>query len=259
MLSLHEIIKYYPPSLQPFKRFIVREYLQYKILEIVFASHYGRKLVFLGGTCLRIVHGTERFSEDLDFDNLGLSVDEFTALGKRIRAGLLKEGYKVEIKNVVKGAFHCYIKFPSLLYKHGLSNYQQEKIHIQLDTEPQNFHFVPEEFFLNKFDVFCPIYTTPLALLLSQKLYAILNRKRNKGRDFFDVIHILGLGIKPDYSYLTQKLGIKTANDLKNTIAAHCSTLNMEAMAKDVEPFLFKPVDSKRVRFFLPYLSQATL
>ncbi|MGI4871815.1 MAG: nucleotidyl transferase AbiEii/AbiGii toxin family protein [Janthinobacterium lividum] len=32
----------------------------------------GRPLLFPGGTCLRIVHGNQRFSEDLDFDNSGL-------------------------------------------------------------------------------------------------------------------------------------------------------------------------------------------
>lgn len=72
MLNLEEILQAYPESLRTFKRFLLREYLQYKILEIVFgASKYANQLCFLGGTCLRIVHNTSRFSEDLDFDNFG--------------------------------------------------------------------------------------------------------------------------------------------------------------------------------------------
>ena len=70
MLNIREIEKYYPAHLHSFKRFMLREYLQYKILEIIFDGPYADRLIFLGGTCLRIVHGNQRFSEDLDFDNL---------------------------------------------------------------------------------------------------------------------------------------------------------------------------------------------
>ena len=76
----------------------------------------------------------------------------------------------------MKGAYHCHIKFPALLFQQGLSGYQQEKILIQLDTEPQHFNFVPESYLLNRFDVFTQLQTTPLDLLLAQKFYAILNR-----------------------------------------------------------------------------------
>lgn len=54
MLDIHQIEQYYPENLRGFRRFILREYLQYKILEIVFNGPHANKLVFLGGTCLRI-------------------------------------------------------------------------------------------------------------------------------------------------------------------------------------------------------------
>ena len=69
MLSLQEIEKYYPEKLKKFKRNILREYLQYKILQIIFNSEYANKLSFLGGTALKIIYDNSRFSEDLDFDN----------------------------------------------------------------------------------------------------------------------------------------------------------------------------------------------
>lgn len=62
MLNIHEIEKYYPSNLRSFKRFMLREYLQYKILEIVFDGPFADRLIFLGGTCLRIVHGNQRGS-----------------------------------------------------------------------------------------------------------------------------------------------------------------------------------------------------
>ena len=80
MLSINQIEKYYPESLRGFKRNILREYLQYKILDIIFNSRLAPKLSFLGGTALRIVHGNNRFSEDLDFDNFQLTETDFVQL-----------------------------------------------------------------------------------------------------------------------------------------------------------------------------------
>ena len=73
MLTLSQITEQYAEALRPFKRNILREYLQYKILEIMFASEYATKLSFLGGTALRIVYGNTRFSADVDFDNFRLT------------------------------------------------------------------------------------------------------------------------------------------------------------------------------------------
>lgn len=224
MLSITEIENHYPNELKPFKRFLLREYLQYKILEILFNSPFADKLCFLGGTCLRIVHNQQRFSEDLDFDNFNLSDDEFTAISVFIASELRKEGYEIEFKNVFKGAFHCYIKFPKLLFNEGLSGYENEKILIQLDTESQQFDFTPEKHILNKFDVFTAINTTPKEILLAQKFYTVINRKRNKGRDFFDIVFLLGKGILPNYDYLNFKLNILNGKQLKERILATCES-----------------------------------
>lgn len=257
MLSLTEIEKYYPDHLKGFKRFIIREYLQYKILQMVFDnSKYAKKLSFLGGTCLRLVHENTRFSEDLDFDNFNLSEQDFESISSVISKNLEKEGYEVEIKNTFKGAFHCYIRFPELLFQEGLSGHKEEKILIQLDTEPQHFDFEPERHILNKFDVFTEILTTPQDILLAQKFYAILNRKRARGRDFFDVVFLLGKGTKPNYDYLKLKKSIDSPKALKEAILLHCQTLDMKEMAKDVAPFLFRTGDEKKVRLFVEYLMQ---
>ena len=62
MLTLSEIENNYPENLRGYKRFILREYLQHKLLQIIFDSEYANQFCFLGGTCLRIVHGNTRFS-----------------------------------------------------------------------------------------------------------------------------------------------------------------------------------------------------
>ena len=259
MYSLHEIEKQYPPQLQGFKRFMLREYLQHKILQIIYDSEYAASLVFLGGTCLRIVHGNTRFSEDLDFDNWLMKEPDFEKLSEHISKQLSKEGYTVEIKTVMRGAFHCHIRFPELLFKEGLSGHREEKILIQLDTEPQHFEYTPQSYILNRFDVFTAIQVTPPELLLAQKFYAILNRERNKGRDFFDVVFLLSLVNAPNYDYLQLKKNISNSDELKQALFERCNSINMNEMANDVQPFLFNAADVKKVLYFTDYIRQVKL
>ncbi|MCX6180816.1 MAG: nucleotidyl transferase AbiEii/AbiGii toxin family protein [Bacteroidetes bacterium] len=258
MLNLTEIEKQYPENLRYFKRFIIREYLQHKILKIIFESAFSHKLCFLGGTCLRIVHGNQRFSEDLDFDNFKLSEKNFEAISKVIKAELEKEGYLVDFKNVYKGAFHCHIKFPGLLFQEGLSGHKDERILIQLDTEAQEFKFTPQSYLLNKFDVFTQISITPLDLLLAQKFYAICNRKQAKGRDFFDAVFLMNK-TQPNYDYLKLKLKVSSSGQLKNVLLKKCAQLNMNEMANDVKPFLFNPNDINKIILFPKLIEQELL
>ncbi|TVQ10408.1 MAG: nucleotidyl transferase AbiEii/AbiGii toxin family protein [Balneolaceae bacterium] len=256
MLPLSEIRPYFPEELHSFPRLMLREYMQYKILEILYESPFATGLCFLGGTCLRIVHGNRRFSEDLDFDNISLKADAFINVAAEIQKGLEREGYEVELQTVMKGAWHCYIKFPGLLFNEGLSGHKEEKILIQLDTEPQYFDYQPEPFLLNRFDVFTTILTTPLSLLMAQKLYAVINRDRNKGRDFYDLVFLMGRDIKPDYPYLKGRLAISDPELLKQAVLDKCNQLDMKAMAKDVEPFLFDASDVRKVIRFVEVVRQ---
>jgi predicted nucleotidyltransferase component of viral defense system len=258
MISLHNIEQFYSENLRGFKRNILREYLQFKILEIIFNSRLAPKLSFIGGTALRIVHENTRFSEDVDFDNFNLDESDFIELTKEIVSGLQMEGYSVEIRNVLESAFRCYIRLPEILFDQNLSNVKSEKILIQVDTEPHGFPYTPDLVFLNKFDIFTQIAVTPPDILLAQKIFAILNRKRAKGRDFYDVIFLLQKS-KPNYDYLKQKTGIADPQALKKVLLAHLKSLDLKHLARDVEPFLFQPSDSKKIVSFLEYIKQASL
>ncbi len=112
---------------------------------------------------------------------------------------------------------------------------------------------------VNRFDVFTEIPVTPLNLLLAQKFYAIINRKRSKGRDFFDVVFLLSKDAKPDYAYLDLKLKINTAKDLKDRVLDKCSKLDMRDMADDVAPFLFNNGEAKKIAMFEQYVKQVEL
>lgn len=256
MLTLDQILSQYPEHLRAFKESILKEYLQYKILNSVFNSKYADKLAFLGGTALRIVYGSTRFSEDLDFDNFNLNEKEFMDLSKIIKADLTLEGLGIEVNAATKNAYRLKIRIPKLLFDSGLSLMSEHKILIQVDTVPQHFKYEPEKPLLNKFEVFTQINAVPKDLLLSQKIYASVNRKRVMGRDFFDIVFLCGIGAKPDFAYLKKNIGIDTREDLKKYMLKKVADLNFETLAKDTEPLLFDPRDSKRVILFREFLEQ---
>jgi len=135
---------------------------------------------------------------------------------------------------------------------------KNEKILIQVDTEPHNFSYAPDKLILNKFDIFTQIAVTPPDVLLAQKIYALLNRKRAKGRDFYDTVFLLQK-TKPNYDYLKQKIGIADAQSLKEKILDYTKDLNLKVLARDVESFLFNPSDSKKIVLFPDYISQVEL
>jgi len=253
MLSLKNIEQYYPDNERSFKKNILREYLQYKILEIIFNSKYAQDLIFLGGTALRIVYHNTRFSEDLDFDNFTITENQFADLVNEVKKGLELQGYEVEIKNVFKNAYRSYIRIPKVLFDNNMSDMIEEKILIQIDTVPHVFNYKKDTKILNKFDVFTQIFTTPIDILLSQKIYAALNRSRAKGRDFFDIVFLFHQ-TKPNYEYLEKKLSIKNPQELKNTLLTKTADLDFISLAKDIEPYLIDSKDSKRVKLFREFI-----
>lgn len=254
MIGINELKKYYP-DLKGFDRSILREYLQYKILDIIFKNEIGNKLSFLGGTAIKICYGSTRFSEDLDFDNFDLGMDDFDKLSLIIKNELSLEGYEVEVRNVFKGAFRCYIKIPHILYENNLSNMENEKILIQVDTVPHGFKYLPTDFLLQKFDVFRNIKITSPDIILSQKVAAILGRKRMKGRDFFDLVFLMGLA-DFNFDYLDFKLKIKNKSQLKDILLETIKEINFNELVVDVLPFLIKPDDKERILSFRQYIEQ---
>lgn len=91
---------------------------------------------------------------------------------------------------------------------------------------------------------------------MAKKIYAILNRNRNKGRNFYDLVFLMGRDIKPNYRYLEAKISISGPESLKEVILNRCNILDMDAMAKDVEPFLFEATDVKKVVHFTEVVQQ---
>ena len=253
MLELKQIESYYPASLRPFKRNLLREYLQYKILESVFMSKYAGKLSFMGGTAIHIIHSNTRFSEDLDFDDRGLSKGDFAALAEIIKEKLRREGYEVEVKSSFKGAYRASVKIADILFENGISAHREEKLLIHVDAEPQGFSYLADRIIINKFDVFAGVAVVPVDILLAQKLYAILARKRPMGRDFFDAIFLFGK-TSPNPDYLKEKLAVAGMSVVTAKLLQRCRLLNFDQLARDVKQFLFDPCDARKILLFREYI-----
>ena len=107
---------------------------------------------------------------------------------------------------------------------------------------------------INKFDVFAEIRVTPANILLSQKIYTAVNRKRPKGRDFYDITY-LSSRTKPDMELLKQKLGIETTENLRDEISTMIEEYDFQHLADDVSPFLLNQGEVKRVEKFREFWS----
>jgi len=98
MINIEQIKKNFPPALQNnsiYYKYMLKEYLQLLILDFLSSTSYIKKIVFIGGTYLRLVMGIDRFSENIDFDCKNMKEDEFHELCYDVATYLKKTGIKL--------------------------------------------------------------------------------------------------------------------------------------------------------------------
>lgn len=252
MLSLEQILntakEYNLPTNNP--RMILTEYLQCEILDSLYKQ--APNLHFIGGTCLHLLHGLPRFSEDLDFDNFNLKQDDFNLIIKNLSRDLKLKGFNVEFKTVFKGAYHCYFKFNQILQENKLSSHKDQKILIRIDTVKQGIKVKREVKLLKRFGIVREILSNPIDTIMSQKSIALLERKRAKGRDFFDFLWLTSL-TGPDFNYLKSFAKIKNQIELNEAIKKRITKLDFNELSRDVRPFLFNKDDIDKIVNFRKY------
>ena len=252
MLTIDQLSAYFPlPLRRKNPQGVLVEYLQHELLDSIFKEKSSASLSFIGGTAIRILYQNLRFSEDLDFDNFGLSFEEFEILLKNACKDMTNKGFVIEYRFVERGAYHCYIKFPDILYQSGISPESSRKILIRIDTEAKGKYYEPQLYIINRFALYRQIYTAPAAVLLAQKMMTVLERKREKGRDLFDVSYLMGLA-EPDFSYIAKCMNIDQKQFLK-LFNKRLQELDLNFLARDVEPFLFSSEQKERILTFHEY------
>jgi predicted nucleotidyltransferase component of viral defense system len=221
----------------------LREYLQLIILSIIDELGYFKNLAFVGGTALRIIYKTNRYSEDLDFTLVKKDGYEFDKLTNSLLRELVLRGFNVDFKlNKQKTSVHSiFIKFNDILYQTNLSSLASQKITIkfEIDTSPPlGFNTIyssfidPFVFGINHFDK---------SSLMSGKLNAIFTRKYQKGRDYYDLLWYLINGIEPNSNLLHASLKQSNNHNAKNwkqELTEKLNNTNFKKIQEDLLPFL---------------------
>ena len=217
--------------------------------------------LFYGGSCLRILYGLPRFSEDLDFSLLRPAPDfNLSKYHAAIVAELEGFGFEVEIKtknksvdSQIDSAFikagtrinFIKIKVPDRLLARLHSN-QILKIKIEVDLDPPGNHGVEVK------DIFRPIpfqvKTMPLSDLFAGKIHAIIARNwqtRIKGRDYYDYLWYLGKKSALNLNHLEARLrqsghlnGELTTDIFQEMLTRKFQELDIENAKRDIAPFL---------------------
>lgn len=238
------------PVEKTFDKHILKEYIQFEILDFLSRHKLNEKLVFIGGTALRIAYNIDRFSEDLDFDCKEFSKDEFMALTDDVVRYLNSIGYDVvtnDRPNPRLKAFRRNILFPELLYDEGLSPHLEERFLLKIEAEDQGVDYPTEKRIISRAGFYFPICLPTVDVLCAMKVSAFLNRA--KGRDIYDLMFLLGQ-TKPNIGYLDQKLSLKTEGEVWVAIREKLSQIDVEHKSKDFTHLLFNESSSNKIFLF---------
>jgi predicted nucleotidyltransferase component of viral defense system len=239
---------------------LLREYLQKFILFIIYRKKIFREIVFTGGTCIRLIYGMSRFSEDLDYSlSCNTKNFDFLKMVKLIKAELELSGYDVEIKSKISGNVKSsFLKFKNLLYETGISPNKEELLSIKLevDTKPPEGG-IEEQIFLNFENIFYVI-SYDLNSLFTGKLHALLTRHYNKGRDYYDLLWYLTKykDIEPNFLMLrnalkqTEECNIDINKDnWKNILLKKLRDKDYKTIRNDVINFLANKEEAALISF----------
>lgn len=232
----------------------LKEITQEVVLYALYKVGFFEKVCFMGGTCLRIVHSLDRFSEDLDFSTRTIdtefNLDEYLAPALEI---VRPYGYALTIDEKdlkEKSVQSRFLKDDSikkvLTFKHKQDERQKIKIKVEVDTMPpsgaiENAEYIdfPDDFQILAYDI---------PSLMSGKIHALLCRTYSKGRDWYDFSWYVKNNYSPNLTLLKNALkqfGPWSGQDiqvdenfLKEGLVKKVRSLDWEDVKVDVRKFL---------------------
>ncbi len=213
---------------------IFREYLQLIFLSYLYQERESKRIIFKGGTALRLLFGSPRFSEDLDFST-DYNDQEITKLLKKIIEKISKELPGLKLSPLYKGkeGIRFRIIFESIEFKYPFSirlDFHKEKLttSIQYSTLTTQFPVM----------IFPQIIHLTKDGILKEKFEAL--GSRSKGRDIFDIWFLLSRGAN------IEKIDKKIIKNIKN--------FPQTLLEKDLGKFL--PKGQKQI---IPTLADETI
>lgn len=257
----------------------LKEITQEVALYSLYKVGFFNEACFIGGTALRILHGLDRFSEDLDFSlikpSTGFSLDTYL---KKSLQEMNAYGYELSIDEKDLGDKNVQSRFLKddsiksvLTFKHAQDLRSKIKIKIEIDTNPPKGAILKAQYV--DFPIDFQVQSHDLPGLMSGKLHALLCRPFIKGRDWYDFTWYVSKGITPNYVQLTNalfQLGPWKGQDIKvdesflrKELKKRIETLKWPEVASDVRKFL-RPVKAETLNlwnedFFKVKLEKAKL
>ena len=244
----------------------LREILQEVALLGLWRSKFFEHAAFYGGTALRILHGLDRYSEDLDFSLLRPNA-EFTlgAYGDALQREVESFGFSVEFETrrkqqstPVDSAFLKTKTYQQMILigasenlLRGLHPEQSLKIRLAVDRDPPPGFDTETQFILQPIPFSVRAYSLPD--LFAGKLHAVLCRKwktRAKGRDWYDLVWYIGRHPRVHLSHLESRMrqsgdydgsAPMTAKLLQDLLQHAIEVLDVEQARREVAPFLKDP------------------
>ncbi len=213
---------------------IVREYFQHVFLSELYKLPDVEKLLFKGGTALRIVYGSHRFSEDLDFSLFGVGQSEIKSFIERLFIHVLAEMARADIKvelgdkiGTTKGGYLGVATF-------RMFEYPQVNVEINVSTRNSQSVMGEVDSIANNF---VPTYTVihlPQTEIVEEKIFGALV-ERKKPRDFYDLYIIMRKGMLS----LEHK---KKLAGIRDSVIAEAKQINFKT-----ELGTFLPVDQQGI------------
>ncbi len=259
--AIEQMLATYSPASKADYENAIKEILQELILLGLYRADFFEKAAFYGGSAMRIVHGLNRFSEDLDFtlfkqDPLFAIDSYFPIISRELEA----YGFKVELNKIKKNKPEtiesAFLKTNTHLVfldiegaKHFSKNIQKGsliKIKFEIDIDPPVSFDTEIKTLLLPTPYTVKILTLPS--LFAGKMHAVLMRKwklRVKGRDFYDLAWFLSRDIPLKKEYLEEKLLESTGTDtpltreiLISLFKERISQIDWQLAKQDILPFI---------------------
>lgn len=259
------IESYEPKNIQDTEQ-ALREIMQEIALAGLYRANFFKHAAFYGGTALRIFHGLNRFSEDLDFSLLQKDadfefdhyfksiVDEFQALGIKVS---LNQKMKSTISTIDSAFLKSDTLWSELIFEDTIPQIKLSikpsiKIKLEIDTNPP-LRFGTENKLLTKpFSFYVNCLTLPD--LFAGKMHALLFRKwktRVKGRDWYDLDWYIKKGVKINLTHFCQRAiesgdwaqETMTKDQLLELLALKIASLDINRVKEDVIRFIPNPQD----------------
>lgn len=162
---------------------IVREYFQHLFLSHLYQEKEADSFLFKGGTALRIIWQSPRFSEDLDFTGIKTNTRSIESTLEKTLMGVEKEGIHVKIEEAKRTSGGYF----SVIQLEGNGN--RGEIRLEVSLRPaEKIKGVTALISSNFLPPFTLIHLEE-RVLVREKVNAILTRA--KPRDFYDLYFIL--------------------------------------------------------------------